>query len=149
MCECLSYMHVGTPYVCLVQAEARRSPETGAADFCKSSCGCWESNLVLWKSCQCSYLLPLWWLILIASLLGSGINWKTPLNRSWRTFPGRIKWEKTPAQTGWHFPQHPRSKEVQGKGSGACLSALIPNWHPRILQGFLRLSVSSWDCWGN
>lgn len=148
MCECLSYVHVGTSYVWLVQAGARRSPGTGAANLCHV-----VAENRTWSFGKVASVLTCWaigWLILIASLLGSGINWKTPLNRSWRTFPGRIKWgEKTPPQTGCHFPQHPRSKEVQGKGSGTCFSALIPNWHPKILQGFPRLSVSSWDCWGN
>lgn len=53
MCMCFAYMYVYIPHVCLVPQrpdEGVRSPETGATDGFKRTCGCWESNLgLLWE----------------------------------------------------------------------------------------------------
>jgi hypothetical protein len=53
-------MHVYTPSVWLVPAEARReirSPETGVIDGCELSCKCWELNLGLLLKAQQVFLI--------------------------------------------------------------------------------------------
>lgn len=65
----------------------------------------------------------------------------------------RVNWGEKTSLDWVALSTELRSKEVQGK---ACWSAFISivtaattfPWHSKILWGFLRLSVSYWDCWG-